>query len=309
MVATNSPATEQTWYSNLGATHHITPDMANLSIHSAYQGGDAVQVGNGQGLSINHIGSSILHASNYSFHLRNLLHCPTASTNLLLMHQFSKDNSCYFYFDPNGFVVKDKISGRILFQGPIEHGLYPFRLTSNHVNKAGPAVLLGERVSAPIWHSRLGHPSNATLHLVLSKFALSRFGAATINTVCESCQLGKSKKLPFSPSTSVTVRPLKLIHCDVWGPAPISSMSGFRFYVIFIDDFSRYCWIYPLYHKSDVFVSFKAKVENLLENKIKILRSDGGGEFTSHQFEKFLSSCGITHQILCPHTPEHFWDG
>lgn len=124
-------------------------------------------------------------------------------------------------------------------------------------------------------------------------------------SICESCQLGKSKKLPFFASATFTVRPLELVHTDVWGLALITSISGVRFYVNSVDDYSRYCWIFPLHSKSDVyevFLSFKAKVENLLDNKIKMLRSDGEGECTSTHFEKFLSSCGITLQITCPHT-------
>lgn len=95
-----------------------------------------------------------------------------------------------------------------------------------------------------------------------------------------SCQLGKSKKLPFSALTTISTKPLQLVCTDVWGPAPIPSISGFRYYVLFVDDFSRYSWLYPLSNKSDVydvFISFKTKVENLLEHRIKILRSDGGG--------------------------------
>lgn len=125
--------------------------------------------------------------------------------------------------------------------------------------------------------------------------------------MCASCQQGKSKKLPFPTPTSRASRPLELAHSDVWGLSPISSISGFRFYVLFVDDFSRYCSLYPLCNKSEVyivFISFKAQVENLLDNKIKILRSDGGGEYTSHLLKKFLSTCGITHQISFPHTPE-----
>lgn len=130
-------------------------------------------------------------------------------------------------------------------------------------------------------------------------------GAFNIDSVCESCQLGKSKKLLFPASTSTTLKPLELVHTDVWGPTPISSIRGFRFYVILIDYFSRYCWIYPLCHKSDVynvFVFFKVNVENFLDNKIKILCSVGGGEFISHQFEDFsllmesrIKSLGHTH--------------
>lgn len=76
MVANQSPIGDQTWYSDTGASHHVTSDLANLSINSEYQGGDKVQVGNGQGLSILHIGSSKFCTPQNSFLLINILHCP-----------------------------------------------------------------------------------------------------------------------------------------------------------------------------------------------------------------------------------------
>ena len=119
--------------------------------------------------------------------------------------------------------------------------------------------------------------------------------------------LARARSFPSLHRPPSPPKPLQLVRTDVWGPAPIPSISGFRYYVLFVDDFSRYSWLYPLYNKSDVydvFISFKTKVENLLEHKIKILRSDGGGEFPSSLFEKSLSEYGITHQMSCPHTIE-----
>jgi transposase InsO family protein len=85
------------------------------------------------------------------------------------------------------------------------------------------------------------------------------------------------------------------------------SLSGFRYYVIFIDDFSRYSWLYPLSKKSDVLVSFmkfKSLMENQFSARIKQLQSDGGGEFMSKNFTSYLESNGIFHRISCPYTAQ-----
>ncbi|KAI5344539.1 hypothetical protein L3X38_012416 [Prunus dulcis] len=79
-----------------------------------------------------------------------------------------------------------------------------------------------------------------------------------------------------------STKPLELVHSDVWGPSPIVSALGYKYYVLFLDDYTKYCWLYPLTYKSDVlatFKVFKAKLENLLNSRIKILRSDSGGEY------------------------------
>jgi len=88
---------------------------------------------------------------------------------------------------------------------------------------------------------------------------------------------------------------------------PTSSISGYVYYVSFIDDYSRKTWIYFLKSKDEVFSKFKefkALIENLSERKIKILRSDNGGEYTSTAFKSHLAKHGIIHQTSCPYTPQ-----
>jgi hypothetical protein len=120
----------------------------------------------------------------------------------------------------------------------------------------------------------------------------------------EPCQVAKSKCLPFSDSNNVTSQPLEIIRSDLWS-SPIPSLNKCRYYVVFIDNYSRFSWIYPLHKKSDTFacfVKFKSLVENLLSMKIKTFQFDGGGEFTSNQFKQILHSNGILHRIPCPDT-------
>jgi transposase InsO family protein len=83
---------------------------------------------------------------------------------------------------------------------------------------------------------------------------------------------------------------LELIHLDVCGPMPSTSLSGYVYYFSFIDDYSRKTWVYFLKSKDEVlrkFMEFKALVENISKIKIKILRSDNGGEYTSKEFGSF----------------------
>ena len=119
--------------------------------------------------------------------------------------------------------------------------------------------------------------------------------------------MGKSCKLPFNKSNKVSKFPLEKIHSDLWGPAPLSSNQNFRFYAIFVDDFSRFTWIYPLKRKSnffDCFIKFQKLVENQFDNRIKIFQCDGGGEFSSTYFINHLVNCGIEQHISCLGTLE-----
>ena len=94
-----------------------------------------------------------------------------------------------------------------------------------------------------------------------------------------------------------------LIHSDVWGPSPVSSHEKFKYYVTFIDDHSRFTWVYFLCSKFEVyhtFTEFLVYVDNQFSTSIKTLCTDSGGEYLSTEFQAFLASKGIIHQRSCP---------
>ncbi|KAM2697976.1 hypothetical protein EV1_037031 [Malus domestica] len=165
--------------------------------------------------------------------------------------------------------------------------------------------MVGVVVSPNLWHRRLGHPSHQTLQQVLRMSSIN-VSSKLFEFVCHSCLCNKSHRLPFGTSSLTSHGPLDLLYSDVWGPASYSSIDGFSYYVIFVDHFTKYIWLYPFKKKSDVFstfVTFKALVENYFKRKITRLYTDGGGEFI--KLQHFLSSNGITHLLTPPHTPQH----
>ena len=114
-------------------------------------------------------------------------------------------------------------------------------------------------------------------------------------------------KFPFPKHVMSSTFPLQLVHSDVWGPALVTSVLGYRFYVIFVDDFTRFTWLFMLKHKFEVFtvfLHFKALVKNQFGSTIKTLRTDGGGEYTSNHFKSFCLENGIQHQLSCPYSPQ-----
>jgi transposase InsO family protein len=98
-----------------------------------------------------------------------------------------------------------------------------------------------------------------------------------------------------------------LIHSDVWGPAQNVSLGGSRYFVSFIDDYTRHTWIYLIKRKSEVFDRFrdlKGFVENEPGRKIRCLRSDSGKEYFSGQFNGYLRQMGIRREFSCRYMPE-----
>ena len=195
----------------------------------------------------------------------------------------------------------------MLLHRQVENGLYPIGGSKSLQNKLLCLMAtIGITTSMDHWHSRLGDSSKFVLESLsrIKSFSLSN----SVNKLgfCSSCQLGKAKQLPFHELTRQSAVPLSLVHSDVWA-SPLMSVCGCRYYVLFVDDFSRFSWMYSLYHKSDVFATFmkfKSLAENYFSCSIKQLQTENYGEFLSNQFKEFLSKHGIFHRLTCPNTSQ-----
>ena len=153
---------------------------------------------------------------------------------------------------------------------------------------------------AALWHYRLGHPSEFVLDLVLKDLHVPNANKLDFYTACQYC---KYCQQPFSSSMNKTSSPLQLVHSDLWGPAPLLSYEGFRYYIHFVDDFTRFTWIYPLHTKSEAktaFLHFQSFVERQFDKKIKSLQTDWGGDYQS--LLPYLNQVGIAFSHPCPHT-------
>jgi hypothetical protein len=116
------------------------------------------------GISICHIGHSVLHTPSSPLHLKNTLHVPSASKNLLFIHRLALDNHVFLEFHPFFFF------GRTLFKGPCHGGLYqlvPFSIGSSK------QVFSIIKLSSSTWHRRLGHPSSFVVQQIIRKNNLS----------------------------------------------------------------------------------------------------------------------------------------
>ncbi|KAE8692320.1 hypothetical protein F3Y22_tig00110840pilonHSYRG00040 [Hibiscus syriacus] len=132
-----------------------------------------------------------------------------------------------------------------------------------------------------LWHRRLGHPAHGTLericksiHIVVDK---------NLNEQCVACHMGKSHRLPFTDSDTVYTTPFQLIFTDLWGLSPVVS-NGYKYYVDFVDAYTRHTWLYLLKDKSQTvhaFQLFQQLVSTQSNSKIQAVQSDWGGEYRS----------------------------
>lgn len=161
--------------------------------------------------------------------------------------------------------------------------------------------------SFEIWHSRLGHVHFDVIIKLQKLGLLSVLALLPKPNVCTPCQLAKRHRLPFSNNDKRSSHPLDLVHCDLWGPSPVTTNENYRYYVIFIDDHSRFTWFYPLRLKSDfpnVLKAYMHLVQNQFSCKIKTFQSDGGTEFINHKVRALFEENGTFHRFSCPYTPQ-----
>ena len=162
--------------------------------------------------------------------------------NLISVRQFTTDNNCSIEFDPASCSVKDLLSKRLIVRCNNSGPLYLLHLPPAHSPVAAS--------SASLWHSRLGHPGREAL-VKLSPVLLA-CSTDDGSSLCHACQLGRHIRLPFSASLSRATHNSDLIHCDLW-TSPIVSVSGFKYYLVILDDCSHHLWTFPLRFKSDTY--------------------------------------------------------
>ena len=165
------------------------------------------------------------------------------------------------------------------------------------------ATAISSIPSLALWHARLGHASSSRVQQLASRGLLG--SVSTENFDCVSCQLEKQPALPFNSSESISIDIFDLIHSDIWGPSSVSSIDGSRYFIVFVDDYSRYSWIFNMKHRSEllqVYSNFAKMVETQFSKCIKNFRYDNALEYTQYAFQAVLHSYGTVHHLTCPGT-------
>ncbi|XP_074356212.1 uncharacterized protein LOC141695904 [Apium graveolens] len=156
------------------------------------------------------------------------------------------------------------------------------------------------------WHCMLGHISEKRLRSLHQEELLEPFDFKSY-PVCESSLIGKMTKSPFTGHGERGADVLGLVHTDVCGPMSTQAMGEFSYFITFMDDKSRFGYVYLMKHKSEAFEKFKEyryKAEKQTKMSIKVLRSDRGGEYLSGEFPNHLKENGILSQWTPHATPQ-----
>ncbi|GAB2287662.1 hypothetical protein Dimus_037947 [Dionaea muscipula] len=297
------------WILDSGCSFHMCPnldwfvDFNEVHKSPVYMGDNNICMIHGIGnipLKLND-GSVIL--------LTKVRYIPNLKRNLISLSML--DETGCTYSAANGCLVVCKNNKPVL-KGIKSHGLYV--LCGSYYsenNKAAANELIIALISAKLhsaekWHLRLGHMSQQGLK-ALGNQGILNYNTTPMSDFCETCILGKQTRLTFHKGTHLAKECLEYVHADLWGPSRVVTPGGNRYFLSIVDDFSRSVWVYLLKSKDqtlDKFKDWKNLVENQMNKRVKILRTDNGLEFCNILFDDYCRINGIQRHKTVINTPQ-----
>ncbi|KAJ9566931.1 hypothetical protein OSB04_002897 [Centaurea solstitialis] len=296
----------ESWVIDTGSGNHICNHLQGFTRRETLRKDRSnLRVGEGTPLIAEAVGSySLSLPSGLVLELENCYYVPKMIRNVMSF-DLLVDQGFYYKYDYKMLsVFKNNI---FYFKATPVNGRYTVNLQDDnkeiyHISKRSKDI----EDQTYLWHCRLGHINKKRVELLLKGGFLGTFDFKPFDN-CESCLSGKMTKEPFNKDNERASDLLEIVHTDVCGPFSHEARGGYRYFITFTDDFSRYGYVYLMRHKSKNFEKFREyqnEVQNQLDRKIKFLQSDRGGEYLSQEFGNHLIECGIVSQLTPPYTPQ-----
>uniref|UniRef100_A0A2N9IVE1 Integrase catalytic domain-containing protein n=1 Tax=Fagus sylvatica TaxID=28930 RepID=A0A2N9IVE1_FAGSY len=299
----SSAVSGNTWYFDSACCNHMSPDSQLFSSVIPTTHAPLIQTANGSYISANHTGS----VSTLTLSLSDTYLIPNLTLNLISVGQLC-ELGYVLWFGSSGCRVQDPRTNQVLGTGRRVGRM--FELTSLHLpsTPTPPPSQVAHTASVfplSLWHLRLGHVSVQKLRSLVSSGFLGQVKHDSVD--CVSCQLAKQPALSFTNSDSSSHASFDLIHSDIWGPSPTATVGGSKYFVIFVDDFSRYTWIYLMHNRSElaqIYRTFAQMISTQFSKTIKIFRTDNAMEYRDSQFLDFIHTQGTIIQRSCAGTSQ-----
>jgi len=304
---TTQEANHGDWAVDSGASQHMCNQKSAFTELTNLEDPVFIRVGNGSRVEAKFMGSVELKTQVRdqckTVVLNNVLFIPELAENLLSVRR-AASLGFNFHFGGNSVRVFSP-TRELICEGNVRNGLFKLNLVSQRDGEQG---MLAQRSTANLWHSRYGHLGAQNLKKLQTKEMVKGLEGIdlTHHSQCEVCAEGKQSQLPTVPDELKTKRKLELVHSDICGPITPTTIMGGRYFVTFMDDYSRKVWVYILKNRSQVlsiFKNFSEMVENQGQEKIQKFLCDNAAEYTSDEFQAFCSSKGIELTHSSPYAP------
>ena len=290
------------WWVDSGATTHVCKDLRWFKDCQPIEDGSVVKMGNVATEPIKGLGSVILKfTSGKCVCLDNVLYVPRIRKNLLSEIVLNK---CGYkqVLESDKYILSKR--GTFVGFGYVCNGM--IRLNLDYSSFDHSVSMLTSSASkklsnSKLWHARLGHVHYKRLKDMSKMSLIPAFDME--NEKCNTCMLTKITRQPFH-NVNRESKVLDLIHSDLCDFHATPSIGNKKYVITFIDDASRYCYVYLVHTKDealDKFKIYKQEVELHKNDLIKVLRTDRGGEYYD---PVYFQSTGIIHQTTAPYSPQ-----
>ena len=295
------------WILDSGATDHMTPLPHIFVSYETIAPGKHVQTADGTLLSVKGIGTINLQPMGLITHV---LHVPKLFVSLVSVQRLAKlTNYSILFYDLEAYLCS-KVNGLKIGLAKIRQGLYYLPGIDTQPSVAGSLKAASVQTSSAQLeqimelHHQMGHPS----FYLLKQLYPHLFKTIDFEfLVCDACQLGKFKRATYPSRDNRVTKPFQILHCDVWGPSPLTDLLGHQYFLICTDDHSRFTWLFLLKNKSEVATSIKdlcQLIKRQFGDTVKSLRTDNAKDFLNISLSTFLTSEGMKHETSCPYTPQ-----
>ena len=289
------------WILDSGASKHVTGTLSEFASYNPFapMQKETIQTADGTAQPIKGVGTV---QCTPSITLSSVLYVPSFPVNLVSLSALVDHMDCRVTLDQENCLIEDRKTGKMLGSGVRRNGLWFLDRREDTSCTALTTAMDENEAKVILEHCRLGHLSFDTMAKV-SPEIMSQVDKRKL--VCDACEYGKHTRSVYVSKGLRRISPFMLIHSDVW-TCPVISISGMKYFVTFIDCYSRMTWIYLMKQKNEVlkcFRDFYSLIGNQFDARVKVLRTDNGTEYVNNEFESFLSAQGILHQTTCPDTP------
>jgi hypothetical protein len=306
-----SAAADESWLLDSGCSHHMTADSSMFVSYEELNKPIRFTFANGQQAAAVGRGDVQMQVDGVKIRLINVMHVPAASAKLISVNKIMESGARVEFSAGSCKIYKGNTLLVETFRS--KSGVYSLRPDDSRYSAELAMATKAVMETAELWHQRFGHLGYSSM-AQLAKGQMvdgmhvkaEEFEAAGKHT-CEPCVQAKQTRLPFPSSTSASSRPLELVHMDVCGPMPETSLGGSRYFATFLDDYSKFSVVVPVASKADVSDVVKRTMK-LLETQtgqqVKAVRTDNGGEYLNKTLQEYFAGKGVVHQTTTPYTPE-----
>jgi len=246
-------ACEADWIIDSGATAHICNDRNMFTSFETVESFD-IRIGDQSGVRVSGKGKIdimlLVSGKPVKCMLSDVLYAPTMGFNMLSVRRMSRAGQRTVFQEHDCYVEKDN---KVLAEGVVRNGLY---YLSTCVTNDGNIPSMGLIADLNLWHQRLAHVHVDGIRDMVRNGVVEGIKVDLKKSICrcDACVYGKSTRAPIPQIGGARAEDiLELVHTDVCGPFPVPSIGGSNYFVSFVDDHSRFTWIYPIQSKSDVF--------------------------------------------------------